>query len=368
MPPSFSLLPLVVVGTLTWEPAAGKQPAKPLGHTARVEIAWDAPFATCPSQREIETAVESRLHGVPDWQPRIAQLSVAARVRGGGDDWQLSLEISDRGQAGRREVAARSCQELADATSLLVAMTIDPRALTAAPNTVSNEVGSGRPGDRPAPPEAGDRTSVPPAPKQQVVSEPACKGDCRDPDVKVATPDAADEEVPFEPRPQVELEVAAGVGTAGLPRVGMGVLAGAALVGNRYRVELRGGYWFPRTQPLDGLAGASVSLRAATISLRGCARLIHRTVEFPLCAGLRSGALRGESSGLARNASHTSVLAGLELSPAVDWVPRPWLFVRLRTDFGLLFTRPRLTVRNYGVAYRPPPVTAELLLSFGVRF
>ncbi len=145
------------------------------------------------------------------------------------------------------------------------------------------------------------------------------------------------------------------------------MVGGASLVGPRYRVELQGSYWFPRTRALAGLS-ADVVFRAATISLRGCARFVHGRAEVPLCGGLVVGALAGVGSGLMRDSSHTGVVAGVVVSPGIMFVPKPWFVMGLRADLDLTLARPQFSVRNYGPVFRPPPLGAELVVSLGVRF
>ncbi|MGB1277084.1 MAG: hypothetical protein ACPG77_15170, partial [Nannocystaceae bacterium] len=277
------------------------QAQQPPAASGAIALDWQAPVG-CPPGDSIERDVVRRLAAVPDWRERVSDLRVRAAVTGEGAHWQLRLEIEQEGQVGQRVVAGQTCQEIADATSLLVAMTVDPSANLepVAPGPPAEPVGEPQavapttPVETPENPTA--RAEIPAPARHPTAREKPVEQVLPDPQ-PTRTAAASDDEA----RPVVELAIGPAFGTSGLPATGFGLTGGAALVATRFRVEIEGSYWFPRSRPVADLAGASVSFRLATVGVRGCARLVHGKVEVPLCGGVLAGGLRGDSSGLARD-------------------------------------------------------------------
>jgi hypothetical protein len=58
------------------------------------------------------------------------KLDVRASV-GHGAAWSVAIATQYAGRAGRRSIEAPSCQSVADATAIIVAMMIDPDAVDA---------------------------------------------------------------------------------------------------------------------------------------------------------------------------------------------------------------------------------------------
>jgi hypothetical protein len=99
-----------------------------LGQSRSFSIAWDAP-AGCPDEAYVRASVEQLLAG---GGPVPAHVDARARVeRGAGEQWRVRLTTVREGATGERVVESGSCRSLADATALIVALTIDPERVAA---------------------------------------------------------------------------------------------------------------------------------------------------------------------------------------------------------------------------------------------
>ncbi|MCA9663775.1 MAG: hypothetical protein KC486_35935, partial [Myxococcales bacterium] len=274
----------------------------------------------------------------------------------------LELEITAHGDVSTRRVEASSCEELADAATLLIAMVIDPTA--------------GEPAEAPAP---VDEVSA------QFEQEPA-----QPPTSEEATPEGpsppADPQPPTEPSPkeisqpeglkQPALRVGVGaelaLGGAGLPGFGAGTGLNVALLRKHLRAALFARYHLPRTRALAGLEETDAAVRYDLVvgGARGCgvgevgARV---GVELFGCVGVELGAMRGVGRGLPVSASYTGLWAAALLTPGLAIPVTPRLAVVARGDVGVALSRPRFAVLNYGDAFRAPAVSYAFSLGIELR-
>jgi len=91
--------------------------------TGSVAFTWLAP-AGCPAESEVAAEI-ARLLGTSSPAPAHGQLHVRASVEH-GSPWSISIESSSGASQGYRTLSATSCEELANATALIVALMIDP--------------------------------------------------------------------------------------------------------------------------------------------------------------------------------------------------------------------------------------------------
>ncbi|MGH7293351.1 MAG: hypothetical protein ACRELB_00390, partial [Polyangiaceae bacterium] len=99
------------------------------GQAASSGVVWDAPPADCPDQAYVRRAVDQLLSG--DGPPPAVHVDARARVTHPGSQWQVHLTTVREGTTGERIVQSSSCRSLADATALIVALTIDPQRVAA---------------------------------------------------------------------------------------------------------------------------------------------------------------------------------------------------------------------------------------------
>ena len=93
-----------------------------VGPTA-AEFTWDAP-AGCPAEKTVRSQVEARLGGSID--DASGRISVIARVRAEGEGYGMRLWAVAPDGTHERELWHEDCDVLANATSVIVAIAIDP--------------------------------------------------------------------------------------------------------------------------------------------------------------------------------------------------------------------------------------------------
>ncbi|MFY0532497.1 hypothetical protein [Nannocystis pusilla] len=123
----------------------------------------------------------------------------------------------------------------------------------------------------------------------------------------------------------------------------------------------------PRQRLVPGLARASdlpgigVKLQLAAGAVRGCPRLVRRTIALELCAGLELGALLAEGAGLQMNDRSRGLWAAGLLAPGVRWQPLRWLSLGVEVEGLVAFTRRRYRASDAdALVYTVPPVGVRL--------
>jgi hypothetical protein len=118
-----------------------------------IELAWNAP-GDCPTQDAVLNEIARVLGHLPEGAPVQARAEV---TRGEGGRWQAQLAVARQGAESQRLLVAESCEAIASATALIVAVAIEGRALPESPQTVpSNASGAdGRPAAPPPAPSYG---------------------------------------------------------------------------------------------------------------------------------------------------------------------------------------------------------------------
>jgi len=311
-------------------------------------LTLDAPEA-CASQAGFVAGVRARTPLAafgPGSGGRTFHVVISAAPPGGPEPWRGALEVTDPvGAKTRRDVDGTTCDEVASALSLVVALTIDPNAATmAAPVPLSAPAAP--PPTPPPPPPAIHEVPLPPRRLPPLATRAAYA-------------------------PRLVVEAVLGGGVAPGPTFGAGVDLGVA----------REGSGNPLALTLAGHARASVEktlLSAATpsadtvralavVSLCPLAAKIGST-RTELCAGIGAGVARFEGEGAAtpsaklRFWSHVegALVATVPLGTALFAAVRGSLEVPLTRD-ELVFVRPDVFV------HRAAPIAGNVGLGLGVR-
>jgi hypothetical protein len=260
-----------------------------------VSLAWQAP-ETCP-QRE---AIDARLHALlPDFGELAtpdtpASLRVIGRIEPAGDRWTVTLVFeSDRG-TDERSFSGPDCVALADAAALVVAVAIDPLGVS---QTIAYEEPTPEPEPEPTP-------KLPPA-------EP--------PPPTTTTYALPIDDAPPRDEPTARFAFAllggGGYGPLRLAQAGVGVELGA--FGPWWRASLRGLWLAPRRQ---SFAAGEARFDGVAIAVRGCGVPAVRRVEFPICAGVEAGSLRGAGTGTTLDARDANIpWVAVLVGPGLRW-------------------------------------------------
>jgi hypothetical protein len=307
-----------------------------------VSLEWQAP-ARCPGRNAVLERVTSLLESA-------AEAKAPVKARGTvleplpGASWELTLETVQGEGTWRRTIHARSCDELADAAALIIALVVDPNL-------------------NPTPPAA----SVPP-PARAPAPVPALTSTPPPPSAPRPPPAARP---PAVSRARVPLHVAASaVGDVGsLPAAALGgeLAAGADL--GRARIEAVGTV-FPEVHKViarNPERGGDVELLAG--GLRGCYLIPWTGWEGGVCGGVEAGRLRATGFGAREfNATEDELWLAGRLGVIADIPVVDPLGLRFGLEGLLPLRRPEFVVPPLGTVHEPSWVSLRLELGIQAFF
>jgi hypothetical protein len=269
-------------------------------------FAWLAP-AGCPSSTEVDEEI-ARLLGGPAHAPSRGDLRVRASV-GHEALWLVTLDTTSGTTSGHRTISAASCEGLANATALIVALMIDPTAVAA--RSLKTEKLEPPP---PPPSKSPESLAIPPAQR-------TTKG-------------------------------LAGVGAVGslgaLPSADLGIGVALGLAGLRWRVELRAAYsprWV-KSATMSDPTGAYGRFHLFTGMLAGCLTLRQPAFDWGPCVDFESGVVNGEGVGATVTSSRTTAWLGLGGGGFLAFRASQWLRFPVHIDAIVPLWRPDFTFRN----------------------
>lgn len=270
------------MGIIAQDPSV-PAPPKP----AAFELRWTAPEG-CPTEEAIAARVADL---APNPSGGEGTMLLEATVERGTSGFTLALRVSYLEQVDERVIEAQDCGALGESTALVVAIALEPG------------LESSEPQDRPDPENAEESIEDP----TDSTVPSSIDGGFED---DVGPPDSQ----PPAPRRNRGLLEGAGVRLSpmvefgALPSVTGGVAATMLVAWPRWRFELFGAYLVPQRGAGPGDSAGLAQL--GVVGVRGCRRLFAGPVEFPLCLGLETGALRVDSRGLTpENTLHYAWLA-----------------------------------------------------------
>jgi hypothetical protein len=296
--------------------------------TGSLAFTWLAP-AGCPAESEVATEI-ARLLGTNSPAPAHGDLRVRASVEH-GSPWSISIESSSGASQGYRTLSATSCQELANATALIVALMIDPSAAAAR-------------AERPKPPAPPLPATAPPTPP------------------------------PPAPRKRTTATLA-GLGAAGnlgvVPEADLGIGAALGAAGRSWRIELRVAY-HPRwvnSSNISDPPNAHARFRFLAGTLAGCWTLTYPLLSLGPCGDFEFGTLRGEGSGVTRPASQTRPWLGLGLGGFLALRASGWLYFPVHIDAIVPILQHEFVFQNVdGPIFRVSPVGGRLTAGVEMHF
>jgi hypothetical protein len=299
-----------------------------------VPIDWIAP-AGCPARGAVVSEVEGLL-GEVDWSAH-AGLGARVEVTRRGGEWVVSVVTAE--PEGTRRVVGATCEEVAAAAALIVAMAIDPE-LGAGPEPEPDR--SAHPERSASPGDARSRREPEPEPEPVAVA-------------------AAAVSVPIE----WSVGAGGGVEVGALPGVGGGVGATVAVSRGRWRAEVGGAYYFARTESLADFP----ELQGELSLWYGVARVCRRVVGFDACSGAELGQVRGQAMGF----TGAEADAELWLAPVVgigrEVALGGGLALRAGAELAIPLSRPRSLIDPDGAGplpveqlHQPAPVNPRVHL------
>ena len=282
---------------------------------AATVLRWRAP-AGCPAEDRLRGRIDLLAGAAPGLT---ADAEVHAPAQG-DPRWRLDLQIRWARGHDDRTLYASSCDALADATVVLVAVLAAPLALA----------------DRFVPPV----TATTPAPAPLVPVAPA-------PVIVEPTPPPAEPDItaPVEPPARVRAavvpfvrrrgpfaRVAAVAGFGVLPRFDLGIQLAAGALLPRLRVE-GALLLLPAQRELlaDG-SGRGAAPAFASAAVRVCPRFLARPIDLSLCGALEGGVSWGRSTGVEPVGRGYGPWLALALGPALDWWFSPQVALHLSLE------------------------------------
>ena len=278
--------------------------------------------------------------------PRPLEVTAAVTADDAGG-LRVHLEIAAEGGARTRDLQAASCDALADAAAVIVALTIDPAAVAAAPPAPSPVPAPPAPSPAPAPPD--------PAP----LPVPAGPAPAAPPSPRVV--------------PRFHLEAWALADAGSLPGVSFAAGGVAALGLGAFRVELGAGAFPARAQVVarpaasGAAAGGDVSLIAGSAGL--CYDVLP-SVRFDLapCAAFEIGRMHASGFGVSNPGAGDALWTAARAGARFAYWPVSRAAVVVRVEGVVPMTRPGFVLENLGSVYRPGPVAGRLGGGVEVRF
>jgi hypothetical protein len=347
-----SLLALLLTG------APPVEVQRPHDEAPTLALSWStAGAAACPEREIVIEAIgdsglrEQLGEWVPQQHPQ-ARLAVEVAITVEGDRWRADMLLIDADGRAQRQFEARSCQALADATALIVAVTLDPMAVSASLSAARTATAAD-PAPEPEPTPEPEPVPVPePTPEPKPEPDDVDRGT-----LGVSSSGAGDGEVAaWRELLHVGLSIHGG-GGYGPTASAHGLVGGRiGLLGERWRVDV-GARWFP--PQVTSTSTATGSFDAWTIEARGCWVPIAGPVELPLCPGFELGSVRGRGQTPTPNPTNSSFLwLAPSLSQGLAWAPVRRFAIGVELGVAVPLTRGRFTVGGE---------TIEQLAAFGVR-
>ncbi|MDD9932863.1 MAG: hypothetical protein OXT09_04630 [Myxococcales bacterium] len=324
-------IPVLVVPVLWLAAPVYGQPAP-----ADSVLQWQAPTA-CPDQSQVESQLVDRL-GRP-LEGDAAQLSASATIEARDGLFHLRLVTRSAEGSGARELSSRDCTELASATALILALTIDPDIVDAAELEAL-----ATPEPQPQPDSVPDAAARAP----QTVT-----GANEDDDSSIAVGTVA--------------RVGALADVGALPSGGIGPQLEVGLSLDRLEVLARGLFLPP--QDVDGIArsGTVGNLRLAAGGPVLCYALTSGRPRLLPCVGLAYGAVWGQGEDITEGQDGTARWLEAELRLRAELNLTPWLALGAGLGGALPLIRTAFRVEGHGEVHAPATLSARVGFGLTVR-
>ncbi|MBL4687163.1 MAG: hypothetical protein JKY37_21380, partial [Nannocystaceae bacterium] len=275
-----------------------------------------------------------------------------------GKPWRLSLST---GAEGTREVQADSCAALADATVVMIEISLNPvleESTAREPDDEAAQVPSPPPPTEP--PASVDKQSPTPVvrPNTSLPSTPRSNAPASD---------SAPTRRKTWARPQAVLGIMTGGHGVGLPAPGVGLGGRLGVRWGPLQLAAVGVHWVRRPQATQGIT-AVYTLSTGGVEMCGVVPGGERVATFEgiACGAIELGRLQaqGRNTILERERRHLWVAPGAGVG--VLWVPRPIIGIGIRADVFVPTLRRRFLVGEAAVG-TVGPVDARGTLVVEIR-
>jgi hypothetical protein len=291
-----------------------------------LDFTWTAPD-TCPTRAEV---VQQLSKAVDAGGKELPPLTASAVVQRDGSNWHLELVTEMDGRRGTRLLEADSCEGLARAATLVMALTLGEGL---ARRQAEVEARAAQPPPPPPPPPAPPPKKPPPAPK------PA----------------------------RARLWAATGVGSDPLGSFGPTFALGGAYQPSLLELGIRLRATLPRSTELPGSGGDARSFTYGA-DLRACLAPALPPLRFFGCADGGITLLDVKGRGTALDQQARVPLYGLGPSLGADWLLNGNAFLGLSLVSRFFLARPQLVVEGLEPRRRIETASVSAELAGGVRW
>jgi hypothetical protein len=284
-------------------------------------LSWVAPSG-CPSQATVTSEVKRILGGMSSHRAT----AHADVVQLGPQRWSVHLVTNVDGASGERSLEANSCEALASATALILALTVDPTRAMAAP---------------------------PPSPPPKPLPQPAAP---------VQTPSQ---------NPVRFLVATSAAGESGtLPSASLGGEIALGILFGPVRAELSAADWF--AQDATAVSGQGTRIHLLDGALRGCFRgRFGDSFELDPCAGAALVFASSEGFGEDTKFERSSNWAGLDTDLFSSWRFAGPLALRASVGLGIPLARPSFVLldpQGQTFLHRASAIAGRASFGLEVRF
>jgi hypothetical protein len=322
-----------------------------------VSLRWHSPIG-CPTREQAIEQLRELLPMLPETLPDADDSGVEVAIAGQIDqEYVAELRfVSGRG-IDARSIVGPSCEVVARAAVLVIAVTIDPISTVERFDALAQPVLEPAPVAEPAP-------VLEPEPVHELEPDPepvliGTKGYRRRYDHVT--------EVESSRVAHVSLGILGGGGWGPI-QAGTGSLAlELGVSGHLWRWGLRGVAVLPRT--LDTEAGRRARYEAWLVHTRGCVvpTVAKTRIELPVCVGIEAGVLRGGGIGSTPNPRDAGQpWAAIAIGPGLRWVPHHRVALGIEIDLLAALLRGGFTIGDE-VAQRHAPVGIRALVGVELR-
>lgn len=312
----------------------------------RLVLVWSAP-SPCPSQGQLESQVRDLIGTPTEAAARVEATADAWR----GEDalWHVAIRTKTGTALGERRVDGESCDAVAQATALILAMSIDPEAVSAKALGVA-----------PNPAPLSWDPSVRPSPLRVLEHAPVVQ----------ASP------LPAVPPVAMEMQettwglvgVVGGVDAGSLPDVSPWIGGVAAVSRGRERMELEVAFLAQQTEHLQTPSSAGGHFDLTTVGLAACHDVWRSSATISLCGGIHVGVMRARGFGVTDPGSADPLWLSLVPSAVGAWPLGNGISLRLEVEGGLPLRRPGFDLEPYGEVHRASPVVARAAFGPQIQF
>jgi hypothetical protein len=290
-------------------PIEGQGPSAEPTPAAGVELTWSAPEG-CPPVEDVRARLDALLGDRQAGAPFVRLEATVSRKDG---TFALQMRTETASGISTHALSSPDCQALADGAALVAAVAADPLAV-----------------DRSLDASQSEEPELPP-----------------DEVTVTRTPPDDDDDLPrgrlrlarFALRADGLLEYGM------LPKLGLGPVITAGLIGPQWRVELGAIVLVPRPVFTDDTNTAGAAIGSWSLRARGCGVPVVRIVEFPVCAGFEGGQMTARPLGnVTDNRDDRRGFGLFSFGGGFGISPRPFIALLAGVDGIVALSRPRFDV------------------------